>query len=158
VDKLTEFENHRTNTQFEDAYCSKLFSFVFVNSYLSVLYIAFVAEHMPKVRRVQLATSDLWRLVTETVTYSPSSYSYFSCPLLSSFVCSCSCSIARWCTRWVVRRMRRRYMPSCPSVRRAVRHDWPCGTGGDQTDAVYAAQGPSTSQGGYTSHSNTQSK
>jgi hypothetical protein len=50
VDKLTEFENHRTNTQFEDAYCSKLFSFVFVNSYLSVLYIAFVAEHMPKVK------------------------------------------------------------------------------------------------------------
>lgn len=50
MDKLTEFENHRTNTQFEDAYCSKLFSFVFVNSYLSVLYIAFVAEHMPKVK------------------------------------------------------------------------------------------------------------
>ena len=48
VDSLTEYENHRTSTMFEDAYCQKMFAFVFVNSYGSFLYTAFVAQHMPK--------------------------------------------------------------------------------------------------------------
>ena len=44
---LNAFENHRTESQFEDALIAKLFCFQFVNSYSSCFYIAFVAEHQP---------------------------------------------------------------------------------------------------------------
>jgi hypothetical protein len=39
---LTNRENHRTNTQYEDALIAKLFAFQFVNSYASFFYIAFI--------------------------------------------------------------------------------------------------------------------
>lgn len=39
--KLTEWENHRTSTQFEDKLIQKLFIFQFINSYFSLAYIAF---------------------------------------------------------------------------------------------------------------------
>jgi hypothetical protein len=42
---LTEWENHRTATEFEDALITKLFSFQFVNSYSSFFYIAFIAPY-----------------------------------------------------------------------------------------------------------------
>lgn len=38
---LTEWENHRTQTKFDDALIFKLFAFQFVNSYASCFYIAF---------------------------------------------------------------------------------------------------------------------
>tara|TARA_A100001015_G_scaffold317867_1_gene435968 strand:+ start:1380 stop:3443 length:2064 start_codon:yes stop_codon:yes gene_type:complete len=43
---LTEYENHRTGSQFEDAMISKLFVFQFVNNYASCFYIAFVAKNL----------------------------------------------------------------------------------------------------------------
>lgn len=39
--KLTEWENHRTQTQFNDALIIKLFAFSFANTYASCFYIAF---------------------------------------------------------------------------------------------------------------------
>lgn len=39
--KLTEWENHRTTSQFEDKLATKLFLFNFINSYFSLFYIAF---------------------------------------------------------------------------------------------------------------------
>ncbi|KAL3880795.1 hypothetical protein ACJMK2_033006 [Sinanodonta woodiana] len=39
--KLTEWENHRTQTQFDDALIIKLFVFQFANNYASCFYIAF---------------------------------------------------------------------------------------------------------------------
>ena len=41
---LTAKENHRTDTEYEDALISKLFAFQFVNSYGSFFYIAFIKE------------------------------------------------------------------------------------------------------------------
>lgn len=43
---LTDWENHRTNTEYEDATIIKLFAFQFVNSYASFFYIAFAAERL----------------------------------------------------------------------------------------------------------------
>ena len=40
--KLTNFENHRTDTNYEDSLIAKTFVFQFVNSYASLFYIAFV--------------------------------------------------------------------------------------------------------------------
>ncbi|XP_038055493.1 anoctamin-4-like isoform X2 [Patiria miniata] len=39
--KLTDWENHRTQSQYDDALILKLFAFQFVNSYASLFYIAF---------------------------------------------------------------------------------------------------------------------
>ena len=39
---LTEKENHRTETAFEDALISKTFSFQFVNSFMALIYLAFI--------------------------------------------------------------------------------------------------------------------
>ncbi|XP_033632205.1 anoctamin-3-like isoform X1 [Asterias rubens] len=39
--KLTDWENHRTQSQYDDALIIKLFAFQFVNSYASLFYIAF---------------------------------------------------------------------------------------------------------------------
>lgn len=42
---LTEWENHRTQTSYEDALIIKLFGFQFVNSYTSLFYIAFFRQN-----------------------------------------------------------------------------------------------------------------
>ncbi|XP_077983931.1 anoctamin-4-like isoform X2 [Glandiceps talaboti] len=42
--KLTDWENHRTQTSYDDALIIKLFAFQFVNSYVSLYYIAFFRE------------------------------------------------------------------------------------------------------------------
>jgi len=41
---MTDYENHRTDTEYEDSLISKTFLFQFVNSYSSLFYIAFVAK------------------------------------------------------------------------------------------------------------------
>lgn len=41
---LSERENHRTETQFEDSMITKIFMFQFINSYASFFYLAFIAE------------------------------------------------------------------------------------------------------------------
>ncbi len=41
---LTLRENHRTDTQYEDALITKLFAFQFINSYASFFYIAFIKK------------------------------------------------------------------------------------------------------------------
>ena len=40
--KLNDYENHRTDTEYEDALIAKTFVFQFVNSFASLFYIAFV--------------------------------------------------------------------------------------------------------------------
>lgn len=40
--KLNEFENHRTDTEYEDHLIGKTFLFQFVNSYSSLFYVAFI--------------------------------------------------------------------------------------------------------------------
>jgi hypothetical protein len=47
IEKLTEIENHRTDTEFENSMIVKLFSFLFVNSYSGFFYLAFVAQFLP---------------------------------------------------------------------------------------------------------------
>ncbi|CAM9511241.1 unnamed protein product [Hapterophycus canaliculatus] len=42
--KLTNMENHRTDTEYEDNLIAKTFMFQFVNSYTSLVYIAFIKE------------------------------------------------------------------------------------------------------------------
>jgi anoctamin-10/anoctamin-7 len=48
ADSLTERENHRTDTTFEDSMIAKLFLFQFVNSYTSFFYLAFVAKYVSR--------------------------------------------------------------------------------------------------------------
>lgn len=43
---LNEYENHRTDTAFEDALIGKTFVFQFVNSFVSLFYIAFVKQYL----------------------------------------------------------------------------------------------------------------
>lgn len=43
---LNKNENHRTDTEYEDALILKLFAFQFVNSYAALFYIAFIKEYM----------------------------------------------------------------------------------------------------------------
>jgi hypothetical protein len=45
--KLNNFENHRTDTDYEDSLISKTFCFQFVNSFASLFYIAFVKPFIP---------------------------------------------------------------------------------------------------------------
>lgn len=45
--KLTDAENHRTDTVYEDHLIAKTFVFQFINSYSSFFYIAFVAMNLP---------------------------------------------------------------------------------------------------------------
>ncbi|CAM9205929.1 unnamed protein product [Chrysoparadoxa australica] len=42
--KLVEYENHRTETKFEDSLIVKLFAFQFINSFGSFFYLAFIGE------------------------------------------------------------------------------------------------------------------
>ena len=46
--RLNDNENHRTDTEYEDALILKLFAFQFVNSYAALFYIAFIKEYMGK--------------------------------------------------------------------------------------------------------------
>jgi len=46
--RLTDMENHRTNTEYEDSTIAKLFAFQFVNSYASFFFIAFCAKFLPR--------------------------------------------------------------------------------------------------------------
>lgn len=48
VQKLTNLENHRTDTSYQDSMIVKLFLFQFVNSYASFFFLAFVAQYLPK--------------------------------------------------------------------------------------------------------------
>jgi len=45
---LTKYENHRTDTEYEDAMITKLFTFQFINSFSSFFFIAFVAQNVSK--------------------------------------------------------------------------------------------------------------
>lgn len=45
---LTDRENHRTDTTYEDSMIAKLFMFQFVNSYTSFFYLAFVAKYVAR--------------------------------------------------------------------------------------------------------------
>lgn len=45
--KLNNKENHRTDTEYEDALIAKTFSFQFVNSYASLFYIGFIKPFIP---------------------------------------------------------------------------------------------------------------
>lgn len=45
---LTDSENHRTDTQYEDNLITKVFMFQFLNSYASFFFLAFIAEWLPK--------------------------------------------------------------------------------------------------------------
>lgn len=54
---LTNRENHRTDTQYEDAMIAKLFFFQFVNSYASFFYIGFIAQYQPS----QPGAQDNWQ-------------------------------------------------------------------------------------------------
>jgi anoctamin-10/anoctamin-7 len=46
---LNDYENHRTDTQYEDALIAKVFIFQFVNSFSSLFYIAFVKPYIPDI-------------------------------------------------------------------------------------------------------------
>ncbi|KAF5303166.1 hypothetical protein FQA39_LY10079 [Lamprigera yunnana] len=52
---LTEWENHRTSSQFERHYVVKLVLFEFVNNFMSLFYIAFVKQDLDVLKK-QLAT------------------------------------------------------------------------------------------------------
>jgi anoctamin-10/anoctamin-7 len=41
---LTDAENHRTETQYEDSLIAKTFSFQFVNSFMALIYLAFIKQ------------------------------------------------------------------------------------------------------------------
>jgi hypothetical protein len=43
---LTNAENHRTDTEYEDSMTVKLFAFQFVNSYASFIFLAFIAQYL----------------------------------------------------------------------------------------------------------------
>lgn len=43
---LNDYENHRTDTQYEDALIAKTFIFQFVNSFASLFYTSFVKPYM----------------------------------------------------------------------------------------------------------------
>jgi hypothetical protein len=46
--KLTDYENHRTDTKYEDSLIIKLFVFQFINSYASFFFLAFIASNLAR--------------------------------------------------------------------------------------------------------------
>ena len=46
--KLTHQENHRTDTEYENALVLKVFVFQFINSYASLFFLAFIAPSLPR--------------------------------------------------------------------------------------------------------------
>lgn len=75
---LTDYENHRTNTNYEDSLVAKTFVFQFVNSFASLFYIAFVKPFIApydtclvsclKELQTNLGTIFLTRLATGSLT------------------------------------------------------------------------------------------
>eukprot|EP00698_Gefionella_okellyi_P015918 TRINITY_DN4523_c0_g1_i1.p1 TRINITY_DN4523_c0_g1~~TRINITY_DN4523_c0_g1_i1.p1 ORF type:complete len:721 (-),score=185.11 TRINITY_DN4523_c0_g1_i1:896-3058(-) len=47
ANKLTDWENHRTETEYQDALITKTFLFQFINSYFTMFYIAFFKSKYP---------------------------------------------------------------------------------------------------------------
>ncbi len=45
---MTNRENHRTDTEYEDSMIAKIFFFQFVNSYASFYFLAFIAPYLPR--------------------------------------------------------------------------------------------------------------
>ena len=43
--KLTDMENHRTNTDYEDALIMKTFGFQFINNFGAYIYMGFIQEY-----------------------------------------------------------------------------------------------------------------
>ncbi len=76
--KLNNQENHRTDTEYEDALIAKTFAFQFVNSFASLFYIAFVKPFIPQIDpcagscmlelQTTLGTIFLTRLATGNLT------------------------------------------------------------------------------------------
>jgi len=54
--KLNNFENHRTDTNYEDALIGKVFMFQFVNSYSSLFYIGFIKQFQIKLFGLESGT------------------------------------------------------------------------------------------------------
>ena len=52
--RLTEWENHRTESQFERNRVTKLLLFEFVNNFLSIFYIAFYLQDIKALKWVTL--------------------------------------------------------------------------------------------------------
>jgi hypothetical protein len=46
--QLTDLENHRTDSEYEDRLIVKLFVFQFINSYASFFFLAFIASNLPR--------------------------------------------------------------------------------------------------------------
>ena len=59
ADALTAWENHRTNTEYEDAVISKNFLFQFVNNYFVLFYISIIRPFGSKCRAEQCTKSDM---------------------------------------------------------------------------------------------------
>jgi len=51
--KLTDQENHRTSTQYENHLTAKVFAFQFVNNYASFFYLAFIAHSLNQCKTYQ---------------------------------------------------------------------------------------------------------
>lgn len=76
--QLTDYENHRTNTEYEDSLIAKTFAFQFVNSFAALFYIAFVKPFIPdldpcldnclKELQTTLGTIFITRLATGTLS------------------------------------------------------------------------------------------
>jgi len=41
---LTDFENWKTNAQYEDAFITKNYSYAFCNAYFPIIFVAFIAD------------------------------------------------------------------------------------------------------------------
>ena len=84
--QLNDYENHRTDKQYDDSLVAKTFIFQFVNSYVSLFYVAFVKPFIPSfdpcvkdclsdlsvalsgIFLVQLATGAIVKIATPGVT------------------------------------------------------------------------------------------
>ena len=76
--KLTKYENHRTETEFEDSLIAKTFIFQFINSFSPMFYIAFVKPFIPSMDacliscmnelQTSLGTIFMTRLVVGSIT------------------------------------------------------------------------------------------
>ena len=78
--KLNDYENHRTDTQYEDSLIGKTFLFQFINSFANMFYIAFVKPYIPTIDpcypsclqtlQTSLGTFYLFYFYTFLITYS----------------------------------------------------------------------------------------
>jgi hypothetical protein len=82
---LTDKENHRTDTEYEDSLISKLFAFQFVNSYCSFFYIAFIKQGAGDpcqgscMSELSLALAIIFGLSPLPISISPSIHPPYSC-------------------------------------------------------------------------------